>query len=300
MAKTNNRFFYQAAASRDYGFTAGARDAGEISLTELGRQAVYPSSPESEYEARLKGFLSIDVFEQVVLHFGGSKLPEMQYLSNTLETEFNIDKEYHQEFVEIFSKNARYLGIGATWDPSTRTPAKQPDDVGSESVTIATPPDSDGDGRVCFVIMPFTERQDDHAPGFFEEVLNQLFTPAATDAGFEVKTSLRQGSDMIQSTIVNDLLNADLVLADLTEHNPNVLFELGMRMAADKPVVLVRAKGTGAIFDVDNMLRVAEYDPNVWPSTVDTDVATLANHIRAGWEYRDDGNSYLGILRRTS
>lgn len=104
--------------------------------------------------------------------------------------------------------------------------------------------------------MPFVEHDDRYAPGFFEEVLESLFTPAATAAGFKVQTAKRQGSDVIQSTIVNDLLAADLVLCDLTEHNPNVLFELGMRMAEDLPVVLVRAKGTGAIFDVDNMLRV--------------------------------------------
>jgi hypothetical protein len=72
--------------------------------------------------------------------------------------------------------------------------------------------------------MPFVERHESHPPGFFAEVLQQLLTPAATAAGFEVKTAIRQGSDVIQSTIVNDLLDADLVLADLTEHNPNVLF----------------------------------------------------------------------------
>jgi hypothetical protein len=87
------------------------------------------------------------------------------------------------------------------------------------------------------------------------------------------------------------------VLADLTEHNPNVLFELGMRMAEDKPVVLVRAKGTGQIFDVDNLLRVAEYDPNLWPSTVSADVPSLSDHIKAGWSSKDAGSSYLAILR---
>jgi hypothetical protein len=35
----------------------------------------------------------------------------------------------------------------------------------------------------------------------------------------------KQGSDVIQSTIINQLLKADLVIADLTDHNPNVLFE---------------------------------------------------------------------------
>jgi hypothetical protein len=297
VAQTNNRFFYQTAASRDYGFTIGTRDAAQVSLTDLGREAVYPTGPDSEYEAQLQGFLNIEVFAQVLDHFGGSKLPEKRFLSNTLETKFNVDKDYHDEFVEIFSANCRFLGIGATWNRSARTPRASRDPE-SESVTIASPT-GDADAPVCFVIMPFTERDDDHAPGFFSEVLQQIITPAAIAAGFEVKTAQRQGSDVIQSTIVNDLLSADLVVADLTEHNPNVLFELGMRMAEDKPVVLIRAKGTGAIFDVDNMLRVAEYNPNIWPSTLDADVPVLTDHIKAGWENRDDGNSYMSILRRT-
>lgn len=71
-ARTNNKFFYLTAASRDYGFTLGTRDAAEISLTDLGRKAVYPSSPDVEYAARLEGFLGIEVFRRVLKHFGGS------------------------------------------------------------------------------------------------------------------------------------------------------------------------------------------------------------------------------------
>src|SRR5439155_19844332 len=153
---------------------------------------------------------------------------------------------------------------------------------------------------VCFVIMPFTERDDAHETGFFAEVLRQIFTPAATQAGFRVKTARRQGSDVIQSTIVNDLLQADLVLADLTEHNPNVLFELGMRMNEDKPVALVRARGTGQIFAVDNMLRVEDYSPNIWPTTVERDVPKIRDHIKATWENRESGDTFMRILRRRS
>ena len=96
---------------------------------------------------------------------------------------------------------------------------------------------------------------------------------------------------------MNELLEADLVLADLTEHNPNVLFELGVRMMADKPVVLVRAKGTGAIFDVDNMLRVEEYNPSLWKSTVEKDVPLLTQHILGSWENRDIMPTFMKILR---
>ena len=148
--------------------------------------------------------------------------------------------------------------------------------------------------------MPFSERTNDYREGFFQEVLKSIIGPAGKQAGFSVSTANREGSDIIQSTIVNRLLDDDLVIADLTEHNPNVLFELGMRMAFDKPIMLIKAKGTHAIFDVDNMLRVFEYDPSLWTSTVETDVPNLAQFIRATWINRNEENTYLRILKRSA
>jgi hypothetical protein len=92
-------------------------------------------------------------------------------------------------------------------------------------------------------------------------------------------------------------MDADLVVADLTDHNPNVLFELGMRMSLEKPVAIIKSSDTGRIFDVDNMLRVFEYKENLWPSTIKTDVPGLEGHIRATWEAKDSNRSYISILR---
>jgi nucleoside 2-deoxyribosyltransferase len=147
--------------------------------------------------------------------------------------------------------------------------------------------------------MPFVERDSSHPAGYFQEVLSSLIIPAAEANDFSVSTANRGGgSDVIQSTIVNELLQADLVIADLTEHNPNVLFELGMRMAEDKPVALIRSEGTGRIFDVDNMLRVYDYSPCLWPSTVEADVPEMAKHFSAAWENRDTDISYMKLLRQ--
>ena len=123
-------------------------------------------------------------------------------------------------------------------------------------------------GLVCFVIMPFLEKTPAFSKGFFDEVLNSLIIPGARDAGFEVKTANRQGTEMIHSTIVNEILDADMCVCDLTDHNPNVLFELGMRLANDKPVALIQAEGTARVFDVDNVLRVFPYKKELWRSTL--------------------------------
>lgn len=95
------------------------------------------------------------------------------------------------------------------------------------------------------------------------------------------------------------MLDADLVLADLTEHNPNVLFELGVRLNAEKPTALVRATGTNPIFDVDNLLRVESYNPNMWPSTVKSDLVRLTEHVKQAWDGRETDTTYMALLRKT-
>jgi hypothetical protein len=293
-----NSFFYLTSASRDYGFTLGTSTAEKIGLADLGKELVYAPNAETELELKKRAFLKIDVFKSVLEFYKGSNLPEMKYLGNTLEREFLLAPETHEEFSRIFRENCKYLGI------TSGTIIVTASDSSSDSPSATTSPgtvilaEASGTSKLkAFVIMPFVERDMKHPGGFFLEVLRSLITPAAKDSGFTVKTANRQGSDPIQSTIVNDLLEADLVIADLTEHNPNVLFELGMRMAEDKPVVLIKAQGTGPLFDIDNMLRVYEYSPNLWQTTIEKDQPLLRDFIKGAWENRASDKTYMKILR---
>ncbi len=269
----SGNFFYLTSAAKQYGLTDGTSQTTEIALTELGRRAVYPSSADEERAALAQAFLSVPAFRRVLEHYGGIKLPEKQYRENTLFTKFDLDPAVQDEFVDVLTKNARFTGIsdlrGSNDQTGGAAAAVISEAPASGAETVARPEGADEDTPVCFVIMPFVEHDEDRYPvGFFKEVMTSLFTPAITAAGLQARTAERQGSDLIHSTIINELLDADLVLADVTEHNPNVLFELGFRIAEDKPVVLVRAQGTGRIFDVDQVLRIVDYSPNLWPSTV--------------------------------
>lgn len=298
----SGNFYYLTAASRDFGLTEGSRETATISLTDLGRQAVYPQSDDQLAQALLEAFLSVEIFRQVVEHYGGSELPGEEFVRNTLETEYGLDPRVHDEFLDLFEKNCRYVGIGAEFTGIiSATPSEESGGGSSSAVSAVRPAARTSDpaeGRVCFVAMPFSEKSDHYATGFFDEVFASLFKPAIEGAGFVARTAKRQGSDVIHATIVNELLDADLVLADLTEHNPNVLFELGLRMAKELPIALVRAKGTNPIFDVDNMLRVESYNPNLWPSTVEKDVPRLTAHIEEAWSRKDSETTYLSMLRR--
>jgi len=44
------------------------------------------------------------------------------------------------------------------------------------------------------------------------------------------------------------------------------------------------------------MLRVYDYNPNLWPSTVKKDVPKLAEFIKASWQNEDSDQTYLKIL----
>ncbi len=291
MSHKTNKFYYTTAASRDFGLTIGTRNTPKVELTDLGRAIVYAPDPAAELEKKTEAFLGVDIFRRVFDHYKGSDLPEMKYLGNTLEREFGLLPEQHEEFSKLFRANSEYLGIKAG-----DAPGSPPQRAAETKTTVVVGEPKTASNLVAFVIMPFVEREATHASGFFTEVLRSLITPAAVEAGFQVRTANRQGSDLIQSTIIKELLEADLVICDLTEHNPNVLFELGIRMMTNRPVSIIKATGTGRVFDVDNMLRVFEYKAHLWRTTIETDLPELTRHIQATWDLRDKEQSYIKIL----
>ncbi len=298
ISATNNDFVYVLSAASQFGLTTGTIRSEGIALTDFGRLLAYAGSEAEEEQLRKQAFLSVDVFKRVLEHYRGSQLPELKYLGNTLKNQFGLPEALHDEFSQIFRENTEYLKLTEYTESASDDQivgAQKPQDV-STSIVIGQPKKKTG--QVCFVIMPFSERSGKYSKGFFSEVLNSLIIPAATEAGFEVRTANRQGTEIIHSTIVNEVLDADLAICDLTEHNPNVLFELGMRLAHEKPVALVHAEGTDRVFDVDNVLRVFPYSPNLWRTTLDKDVPSLKEHIAATWDNRAKNETYIGVLRK--
>jgi nucleoside 2-deoxyribosyltransferase len=54
---------------------------------------------------------------------------------------------------------------------------------------------------------------------------------------------------VILKRIVQNVYNADIVICDVSGKNANVMFELGMRLAFDKPVVIIKDDRTDYSFD---------------------------------------------------
>lgn len=103
---------------------------------------------------------------------------------------------------------------------------------------------------VCFVVMPYSSPEG-YAPDHFTKIYEHIFKPAIEDAGF---TALRcdeiHNGKPIHTNMFSNLLEAPMVLCDLTGDNPNVMYELGRRDAHGKPVVRVREDGQSSPFNV--------------------------------------------------
>ncbi|MCY4482640.1 MAG: hypothetical protein OXC12_07180 [Spirochaetaceae bacterium] len=86
---------------------------------------------------------------------------------------------------------------------------------------------------------------------------------------------------IILQDIINSLLDADLVIAEVTPPNPNVFYELGYAHALAKPTVLLARRGGELPFDISGY-RVIFYDDSIGgkPQVETTLDMHLANIMR--------------------
>lgn len=107
--------------------------------------------------------------------------------------------------------------------------------------------------RTCFVVAPIggdgtdTRRRSD-------QVLRHIIDPVLAELDFDsaVRADRITDGGLITRQVIDHLFEADLVIADLTDHNPNVFYELALRHAFQKPFVqLVVGKSHAQLpFDV--------------------------------------------------
>jgi hypothetical protein len=106
--------------------------------------------------------------------------------------------------------------------------------------------------RICFVVGPIG---DDGSPtrGHADWLLDEIITPVFAEhfKDFDVIRSDKIAQPgMIDSQVINHLLDADLVIADLSLLNANAFYEIGLRHMERKPIIHMFRAGEVIPFDV--------------------------------------------------
>lgn len=104
--------------------------------------------------------------------------------------------------------------------------------------------------RICFVIMPFsttlscTEEE-------WTSLFGKVFKPAIEGAGldYECRRSVATRGNIV-AQILQELNDAYVVIADLTDRNANVFYELGVRHALKDRSILLAQKKEDIPFDL--------------------------------------------------
>lgn len=116
--------------------------------------------------------------------------------------------------------------------------------------------------KICFIVTaigesgtPTRERADN--------VYRYLIAPVCEELGYRpVRVDHVNAVDNINETVINYLKTAPMVIADMTEHNPNAFYELGFRQARELPLVPIIKVGERLPFDVITT-RTVFYDTDV-------------------------------------
>lgn len=106
------------------------------------------------------------------------------------------------------------------------------------------------DSKNCFVIAPIGDPESDTRKRS-DQILKHVIEPSVGEMGYKsIRADKISEPGMITSQVIQNIIDDQLVIADLTERNPNVFYELATRHAIRKPLVQIIRKGEQIPFDV--------------------------------------------------
>jgi hypothetical protein len=229
-----------------------------LHVTEIAKQIFRPHQANDHFEGLRKAVLEAPQISEVYKHYRGENLPDQPFFSNALVDSFHLPQDKVDEFKDVFFKSLRFAELIEEHEGKIRLldiiRMNKGDDKSDiikkleKGVTIS-------ENDTCFVMMPFADPIGNY--------YSQIYDPAIKKAGLK---PMRADDDIfktgkIMDQVWNGINDAKVLVAELTDRNPNVFYELGLAHAKDKPVVLVASNESDVPFDIRH-IRVIYYDKN--------------------------------------
>lgn len=132
----------------------------------------------------------------------------------------------------------------------------------------------------------------------WEDVKRIIIESLKDDNKYDMNIRLVSHSDevrVIQTSIVQNIYNDDIVIIDVSAKNANVMFEFGMRLAFDKAFVVIKDDATPYIFDTGNIQHL-EYPRDLRYTHIENFKINLKNKVIKTLEHslqNNDKSLYL-------
>jgi hypothetical protein len=307
-----------------YGLVSGGYQGEYLELTPDGNVATsQEGTPTEQLTARFRlAVEKVSPFKTLYDRFKGSKLPTQAVLRDTL-LEAQFDESEVAEAVDTFVLNAKFLGLlrpvaGAErllpvehlLEEFEKAPGSAPAAVLPQPSLPGVPlaplapkqkastASSESWEDVCFYITPIGEPDSDqrqHSDLF----LSSIVEPALQEFNLRlVRADQISQAGMITRQVLEHIVYARLVIADLSFHNPNVFYELSFRHACRKPTVQLIRESERIPFDLEQYRTIKIDTTSIYTLVpqLETYRSEIANQVRRALADPDAVDNPLSVF----
>jgi hypothetical protein len=145
----------------------------------------------------------------------------------------------------------------------------------------------------CFIVMPPADATG-YSQGHFNRVYDYVIVPACRAAGYwPSRAELTTYDNPLN--VLNDTVDSDVALCDVSAGNASALYVLAVRLAFDLPVVVVKDTKSVIMFD-GHTLDLVEYDDSLRIDTVQKAVEVLGEALKKAVETKKPRHELLNRL----
>lgn len=110
--------------------------------------------------------------------------------------------------------------------------------------------------KTCFLATPIGDESSETRRNT-DGIIDAVIEPVLIDLGYSIQVSHRMNEPgSITDQVIKHLLEDELVIANLTDLNPNVMYELAVRHAVRLPIVTISQNGSKLPFDISDQRTV--------------------------------------------
>lgn len=147
----------------------------------------------------------------------------------------------------------------------------------------------------CGIIMPIS-LIDNCPPEHWADVLGILKDVCSTNDFIPNLVSDADDIGVIHNRIIENIYSSDIVICDVSCKNANVMFELGMRLAFDKPTIIIKDDLTGYSFDT-SLIEHLEYPRDLRFTSINKFKESLGKKMKATYEKSQTDPNYSTFLK---
>ena len=150
------------------------------------------------------------------------------------------------------------------------------------------------DMKKCFVVSPIGDEGSEIRKRA-DQVFKYIIAPVCDETGFEpIRVDKLNQPDSITQTIIDYLMSSELVIADITGHNPNAFYEMGYRASTGKPIIHLKNKNEKIPFDIAG-IRAFDYDLSDLDSVEEAKVRLIKTIGALSFDMQSDQSNEEGM-----